>query len=146
MASTEYVVLQEVGLPDRTRGWILLGGTIEAGSPEAAIRRVVKELERDYQGAIFAAVPTRSWKPLEVTVKVERSMSIGEPGELSSPELDEREPDDEPEQQDGDPLDAALPLEPLEPVDDAISEAVAAGELPADAVKRNAPKGEGARY
>jgi hypothetical protein len=52
-------------------------GTANARSADAAIREVVGKQPENERGGQFVAIPARSFKPVTVSEKVERTLVIG---------------------------------------------------------------------
>jgi hypothetical protein len=88
-AGTEYVVLVrdsariDAGGPDVDpirpapfKRWNEIG-TANARSADAAIREVVGKQPENERGGQFVAIPARSFKPVTVSEKVERTLVIG---------------------------------------------------------------------
>lgn len=81
---TEYIVLSAVpGEPPvagsgTARVWRESVVNVFARSAEAAIRKAVEALPEAQRQGTFVAVPARSWKPVRVQERVERTLVIGE--------------------------------------------------------------------
>lgn len=85
---TEYVVLARdsarvaAGGPDvdpirpAAKRWSEVG-SVSARSADAAIRDVVGKLSESDRKGTFVAIPSRSFKPVTVSEKVERTLVIG---------------------------------------------------------------------
>lgn len=132
---TEYVVLQKIGLPDNSPGYIVNKAPVEASSGEGAIRKAI--VGRDH-GGTFVAVPMRSFAEVTVTIETQRTVRVGEaepePEALSEPEL-------EPESEDAGPPEGLL--------DDVLDEMVEEGLMVETTPEQPPTKGdvpEGARY
>lgn len=70
-ATTIYVVLKEgpVG------AWKDIA-TVKARDGNSAIRATIAGLDETDQAGTFVAVPSRSWKPVRVSAKVERTIVV----------------------------------------------------------------------
>lgn len=82
---TEYVVLKKDAAPTpitasefRPTGWNVVQN-VSARDAQAAIRAVVGEPVSEGVNGSYVAVPARSWRPVAVEVKVERTLVLGEP-------------------------------------------------------------------
>ncbi len=78
---TSYVVLAMVPLTDRADAvaWMLVGDGITARSADAALRVYAEKAEKTIvqDGSMtLLAVPSRSWRPVKVTAKVETTLVI----------------------------------------------------------------------
>lgn len=80
-AGTEYVVLMRLKVSqdahDGSRLTWCEVGRASVRSADAAVREVVGKLKEDERKGQFVAVPSRSWKPVGVSEKVERTLVIG---------------------------------------------------------------------
>jgi len=68
---TKYKILSK----DGSGLWLEHATAVEAGSPDAAIR---KHLDGDVDQGTFVAVPLRSFHPVVVTVETKRTVRFGE--------------------------------------------------------------------
>jgi hypothetical protein len=73
-AKTIYVVLRELDPTEpRAPGWILHNESCRAASAEAAIRLSIA----DENPGTYVAIPSRSWKPIKVTVTRQTVIKLG---------------------------------------------------------------------
>lgn len=73
---TTYLVLKQVA-GDSDQGWRVLEVTILAPNTSAAIKHAVGKLPEAERKGKFVAIPHRSWNPVTVSEKVERTLVIG---------------------------------------------------------------------
>lgn len=69
---TEY---QALTLNDAT-AWEEVGEPVEASSEQAAIRKVVSELDPDTAEGFWRAIPTRSWRPEPERIEIEIATKV----------------------------------------------------------------------
>lgn len=79
-AGTTYIVMAQIKTPDADRvdkiAWHRLAEA-DARGADAAIRAVVGALPESKRSGTFVAIPARSFKPVTVSEKVERTLVIG---------------------------------------------------------------------
>lgn len=81
-ADTEYVVLKKPAVSSNAmsggpQGWSIIG-TFDGRDATTAIKAAVGEPLTDGVSGNYVAVPSRSWKPVTVDVKVEKTLVLGE--------------------------------------------------------------------
>lgn len=79
-ASSKYRVLRQVAVTDEKydKAWVVVGSEIEARSQQEAIKAAVEKLG-DTTGAVYVAVPERSWMPAMVRPKVVTTFAFEDP-------------------------------------------------------------------
>jgi hypothetical protein len=73
---TTYEVFAELRRGEEEPTW-LWAATVDARSAHAAIRSYLGEDDPSVTAHHYVAVPTRSWRPVSVTVQTETKIKIG---------------------------------------------------------------------